>query len=411
MIKKIKQILYFPVASYFKFFANIQLLIWRPEIVVITGSSSKTTILHLIQSALEEEARYSHHANSGFGIPFDILGLKRKTLEVWEWPLLFLQAPLKAFKTPFKEKLYIVEADCDRPYEGKFLSTLLKPEVTIWANTSNSHAQNFPVPVEENIAFEFGYFIENTKKLCIVNGDSKLIDLQLKRVTCLVNKTTKKGHLQKYNLQKNGTSFKIDGKVYNFGFLLPEDSFYSIDMCIKVLKYLKRNPNPKFSEFKIPPGRSSIFKGIKNTTIIDSSYNATPSSMKVILDMFEKYPAESKWLVLGDMVELGSEETKEHQDLAKLIKQLSVDKIIFVGPRLLKHTVPQLKSSNIVTFNGPREALDYINGNIKGGEVLLFKGSRFLEGIIENILLNKSDSSKLCRRETVWQKRRKKWGL
>src|SRR3989344_6364633 len=122
MIHKFKQALYLHVASYFKFFAAIQLFFWKPRIIVITGSNSKTTLLHLLESQLGDKAKYSHHANSSFGIPFDILGLHRDTLTLWEWPSLFLLAPVKAFTQPPLTNLYIVEADCDRPGEGKFLS-------------------------------------------------------------------------------------------------------------------------------------------------------------------------------------------------------------------------------------------------------------------------------------------------
>src|SRR5207237_86554 len=100
---------------------------------------------------------------------------------------------------------------------------------------------------------------------------------------------------------------------------LPEDSFYSIAFTLELLRYLNIDADSNFSHFSIPPGRSSTFEGVKNTTIIDSSYNATPSSMKVILDMFKIYPAKNKWLVLGDMIELGIDEEKEHQKLALLI--------------------------------------------------------------------------------------------
>jgi len=130
MFQKIKRILYFPFASYFRFFASIRLKIWRPRIIVITGSSGKTTLLHLIEAQLGDVAKYTHKANSSFGIPFNILGLQRNDLTLIEWPLLFLQAPFAIFKTLPKEKIYIVEADCDRPGEGKFLSSFIRPENT-----------------------------------------------------------------------------------------------------------------------------------------------------------------------------------------------------------------------------------------------------------------------------------------
>ena len=78
MISKIKRSLYFPLAHYFRFFAKIQLLLWRPRIILITGSNGKTTLLHLLESQIGDKAKYSHHANSSYGIPFDILGLKRE---------------------------------------------------------------------------------------------------------------------------------------------------------------------------------------------------------------------------------------------------------------------------------------------------------------------------------------------
>src|SRR4051812_37156093 len=122
MIKTIKYKLYFLVAAYFRAFARIQLNSWNPKVVVVTGSSGKTTLLNLVESQLGGIAKYSHHANSSFGIPFDVLGLHRKSLKITEWLYLFVAAPFKAFKKPFSENIYIVEADCDRPGEGEFLA-------------------------------------------------------------------------------------------------------------------------------------------------------------------------------------------------------------------------------------------------------------------------------------------------
>ena len=59
----------------------------------------------------------------------------------------------------------------------------------------------------------------------------------------------------------------------------------------------------------------------------------------------------------------------------------------------------------------PKEALSYIKGNLKGGETVLFKGARFLEGIIEYLLADRKNSKLLPRREKVWEARRRKFGL
>lgn len=419
MIGTIKEILYFPIAYYFRFWAAIQLNLWKPFIVVVTGSSGKTTLLHLIESQIGTKAKYSHHANSSYGIPFDILGLKRNSLTPDEWISLFLLAPFKAFKPTPKEKIYIVEADCDRPKEGKFLASLLKPEITLWISLSLTHSINFDslikrrnfVSVEEAIAYEFGYFLEYTKKLTIINGDNPLILKQLKRTKVPAESVIKKD-LQSYNLNKNSTEFIIEDKKYSINYIVPKDVSYSILMTNLLVKILNLPFDPNFKKLLLPPGRNSIFKGIKDATIIDSTYNATPDGVKTILEMFDKYPSKDKWLVLGDMIELGDEEKEEHEKVGRIISKMKLEKIILIGPRVSKYIPPILPISQTPqTFTMPKEGLDYILKKIKGQETILFKGARFLEGIIEHLLQNKEDVSKLVRREKAWQNRRKAWGL
>lgn len=418
MIRKIKRAFYFPIAYYFKFWAQIQLKIWKPKIIAITGSSGKTTLLHLIESQMGKAAKYSHHANSSYGIPFDILGLSRKKLTIDEWIYLFLLAPFKAFKPKFQEKYYVVEADCDRPNEGKFLASLLQPNITLFISLSLTHSANFDglvknrmfSRVEDAIAQEFGFFPEYTKELVIANGDNTLIQEQLKRTKAPIELVVKKD-LNDYKIKNNSTEFVIDNKKYSINFIVPKNVAYSIQMINLLLKNLNLPIDPNFKNAVLPLGRSSLLKGIKNTTIIDSTYNATPDGVKMILEMFDEYSAKNKWLILGDMIELGEEEQSEHEKLANLINAAKLDRIILIGPRVSNFTLPKLNKQNVKSFTMPKDGLNYILKEINGGEVMLFKGARFLEGIIERLLKNEKDINKLVRREIVWQNIRKEWGL
>ena len=418
-LKNLKKILYFTIAGYFRFFALIKLLNWKPKIIVITGSNAKTTTLHLIEAQLGKSARYSHRANSAFGVAFDILGLRRRTLLRREWVFLFLAAPLKTFSGIPVEKIYVVEADCDRPKEGKFLATLLKPEVTIWLSSSRTHSENFdPLvsrrkfeSVEKAIAYEFGWFLEYTSALAITNGDDPLILEQLKRTKGPVKKINKRA-LQ-YRVNKDRTYFRANGKEYSLKVLLPEAAFYSLAAVEEFINYVRGKFNPTFPNLTLPPGRSSVFAGIRETTLVDSTYNASLASMGIVIDMFSKLEGK-KWVVLGDLIELGEEESEEHTILAEKIAGCDFEKIILAGPRIVEYTHPKLKSlgiHNIVTFSKTLEVLDYLKQNLKGKEVLLFKGAGFLEGVVEGLLQNKGDAQKLCRREKIWQIRRKQWGF
>ncbi|HTK03612.1 MAG TPA: Mur ligase family protein [Alphaproteobacteria bacterium] len=413
MFQKFKKVFYFPMAAYFAFFAAVRLKFWKPRIIVITGSSGKTTLLHLIESQIGQQAKYSHHANSSFGIPFDILDLHRKDLTLWEWPILFLQAPFAIFKTLPKEKLYIVEADCDRPGEGKFLSKLLKPEVTLWTNVSRTHSANFGQSklIDEKIVYEFGYFAEKTKNLVIVNSDFMLLVNELKRAKCEIENVSIRS-LESYEISLGKTHYRIENENYSFNYLLPMEVATSILMCKKLIGYLDMKFDESFSNFSLPNGRSSFFRGVKNTTLIDSTYNANLDSMKAMINMFGNIKAQKKWVVLADMIEQGEVEEEEHVKLAKIISQYDFEKIVLMGPRITKYTFENLQDkTNVMCFLNPKEVLDYLETNITGEEIILFKGARFLEGVIENLLKNKSDTQYLVRREKVWEIRRKKFGL
>jgi UDP-N-acetylmuramoyl-tripeptide--D-alanyl-D-alanine ligase len=343
--------------------------------------------------------------------------LKRKKLTIDEWFFLFLLAPSQAFRPNPKEKLYVVEADCDRPGEGKFLASFLKPEITLWISSGLTHSANFDYlvknkkfnTVEEAIANEFGYFLEYTKKLAVVNIDNSLIQKQIRRTSALVEQTTSKS-LKSYEINGDSSKFVIEDKEYSFNFIAPKEMFYSIMMSKLLTKTLNLPFDETFKKFNLPPGRNTILRGTKNITIIDSTYNATPDGVKAILEMYGKYSSQSKWLVLGDMVELGEGTGEEHRKIANIINSMDLSKVILIGPRVSKYTFPKLKK-NAINFVLPKDGLDYILKNINGGEVILFKGARFLEGIIEHLLEDKKDVEKLVRREKAWQNRRRAWGL
>ena len=179
------------------------------------------------------------------------------------------------------------------------------------------------------------------------------------------------------------------------------------------MEYLKLPFNPDFSKLKLAPGRSSYFEGKKGIQIVDSSYNAHMISVASILDMAKRMHAEKKWLVIGDIVDQGSMEEEEHKKLAELIASVKPERVVLVGRRTKEYTAPRLKELGVsaVATTDPKKALAYIEKRIHGNETLIFKGSQYLEWIIEKLLKNPKDAKKLCRREKAAIERRKKWGL
>jgi UDP-N-acetylmuramoyl-tripeptide--D-alanyl-D-alanine ligase len=415
MLEQIKALLYFPLAYYFRFFAKIKLSRWKPRVIVITGSSGKTTLLHLIESQLGDKARYSHHANSSYGIPFDILGLERRTLMIYEWLNLFLKAPFLAFSKIPQQTIYVVEADCDRPFEGVFLSTLLKPEVTIWLSSSKTHSMNFDRlvsegkfdNVEEAIAREYAHFLEHTSKLAIVNSDYPTINRETKRIIANVIYVSKKNYLDKYEVSEKTTKFIIKNKAYEFPAILPKASYFSIAAAKELADYLKTDFDPTFSRFVLPPGRGTVFLGVKNSIIIDSSYNASKITVLEFLDLareLKKSSGRKLVFLFGDMRELGKTAQEEHAEVAKKIDEW-VDLLYCVGHQTKKFVIPNLKKTKAKWFFDSKLMGEFLKENIEQDSIILVKGSQneiFLEEAIKFILKDPKDSDMLCRQEEYW---------
>lgn len=419
-IAKAKKRFYFVAAKYFRHFANMAFRRWHPRVIAVTGSAGKTTMLNLLEHEIGKKAHYSHDANSAFGVSFDILGLKGIRGSKIRWIWLLIAAPFRGLFHRHKEPFYVVEIDGERPHEAEFLAEWLKPEVTIWVSIGLSHAIQFEKVVEEGkfeslseaITAEFANLPANTSKRVYIDADSELMAEATAGIKAKVI-PIKKTLMKKYVVYPDSTDFTYGDTTFHFNHPEPKDISFALFVIQDLMKYLKLPFNPDFSNVKMAPGRSSYFKGKKGIDIVDSSYNAHMISVASILDMVKRMHAERKWLVIGDIVDQGSIESEEHQKLAKMIAEVKPDRVILVGRRTKEYTAPKLKELGVsaVATTDPKKALSYLEKHITGKETLIFKGSQYLEWIIEKLLADPKDAKKLCRREKAAVARRKSWGL
>ena len=226
-------------------------------------------------------------------------------------------------------------------------------------------------------------------------------------------KAIDKKKIKKYVVYPNYTDFTYGDTTFHFDHPEPKEIAFNLLVLQDLMKYLKLPFKSDFSNIRMAPGRCSYFEGKNGLQIVDSSYNAHLISMASILDMAKRMHAEHKWLIIGDIVDQGEITEEEHKKLADLIADVEPEKVILVGRRTKKYTAPRLKQLGVsaVATLDPRKALEYIEKNARGKETLLFKGSQYLEWVIEKLLKNPEDAKKLCRREKAAVNRRKSWGL
>lgn len=377
-------------------------------------------MLHLVEFELGKKAHYSHDANSAFGIAFDLLGMDGVRGSKLRWLQLIFLAPIRALYYKHTEEFYVVEIDGERPRETEFLATWLKPEVTLWVSFGLSHAVQFEQEVKDGkfssldqaIAHEFATLPANTQKYVYIDANSKEMKQSVKGISAKVREFDI-GKLERYNVYPTRTDFVFDSASFHFSQPQPRDIAIQLLMLETLVDYLDIPLKTDFGDMPVPPGRSSFFKGKKGINIVDSSYNAHLISMQSILEMVSVLKAGHKWLVIGDIVDQGGIEAEEHRKLADLIAEAKPEMVILVGRRTKEYTAPRLKELGVpaCTTLDPKKALKYIETHAAGDETIIFKGSQYLEWIVEKLLEDPEDAKYLPRREPAAVKRRKKWGL
>ncbi len=425
-MENFKKNFYLRLAAYFAFWARLVLRRWQPDVVLVTGSSGKTTVFSLLRAQLGDKAFFAEHANSAYGIPFNILGLERQTYTNWEWVKLFVMAPFCLNRWKNRGKIYVVEADAERPGEADFLQKLLEPEYVIITNIFQTHALYFDQLVAEGkyaraldaVAAEFVKYLRGARKRALINADNQTLFETVEKmelpdeVRANMVYLQEADYLREYKIYSDRTEFVINGVSYVFPYFLPQEVAMGIEITRQVCNDLGVRMGRNFDAYVMPPGRSSVLRGVRETTLIDSTYNANLGSALAVLEAFKKYPSTGeKWLVLGEFRDQGQEAREQHLQLADYLirQQRECNQFVLISPEMQEWVYPLLRQAfggmRVRCFLTTKEAYAWIWANLRGGETILLKGSqgRHLEGIVEGLLADPADAEKLPRRGEVFR--------
>ncbi|MEK7060954.1 MAG: Mur ligase family protein [Patescibacteria group bacterium] len=425
-----------------KILAKIQILKIKPTIIGVGGAAGKTSLSNFISIILREKhkVRDTKGKNSETGIPLSILGLSVENYSILEWFKIIVLAYVKVIFDWNHYNFLIAEMGIDSPIEPKNMSYLLKiirPKIGVLTNIALEHSEYFdPLVKSENQSDRKKKILEITSGQeelllrslpkdgsAVLNIDdpqiAKIKDIKATKIIVSAKNKNADFFIKKIEvaINKFNVQFSYNGDNYEIKLLVPLPSYYAYSLILSIgvsvrcgvsvsksIQILERN-------FSLPHGRATIFEGIKNTKIIDSSYNNLPSAVVEMLEFLNQISNKRRRVaVIGDMRELGSLSLKEHKTLGeKLIK--NTDLTILIGPLTAMYTAPVLRKSkhffySFLTFT---EAKKNILENIKQKDVILIKGSQntlYLERVAQMLLKDKKDIVKLCRRGIFWDKRR-----
>ncbi len=138
-------------------------------------------------------------------------------------------------------------------------------------------------------------------------------------------------------------------------------------------------------DFEGVAGRLRTYGGHKDATIIDDTYNANPDSVRAAIDVLAAMPGR-RYLVLGDMGELGADAPAMHAEIGAYARHAALDGLFALGT-LTEQTVIELGRDGW-HFESPDDLLEELEKVLAPNVTVLVKGSRFMkmERVVEKLV-------------------------
>ena len=345
----------------------------KTKIIAITGSCGKTTLKELLGNSLKQLSTVSispKSYNNKYGVPLSLFNLDQKN------------------------NYGVLEIGMDKKGEIDYLSKIVKPDVSVITNVNYAHAKNFNNI--KQIALAKSEIINNTKinGFIVLNADDNFYTLHKK----IANKRKLKilsfgidnqnANIKLISIKKIANKFKATIRINNLKtyFFISnnfQNNILNILAALSVMSIfldiskLKKNI---FIGFKIPNGRGDFAKikiDNKKLNLIDESYNSNPLSLKSSILNFDKIKIDKgkKYLLLGDMLELGKHSKKLHLSIGKIINNTKIDKVFVKGNKVLfiYNSISKKKKGRILNDNS--QIIDLIKNDLNNNDYLMVKAS------------------------------------
>jgi UDP-N-acetylmuramoyl-tripeptide--D-alanyl-D-alanine ligase len=402
-----------------KILAKLVLSKYKPVIIAVTGSVGKTSTKEAIYTVLRNHfgeaqvCRNERNYNNEIGVPLTIFGLETGGKSITAWFVRFAKVFLMLI---FKEKyprILIIEMGADRPGDIKYLTKFVKTKVGIITAIGEIpvHVEFFESP--QALALEKKKLIDSLKSdgVAVLNYDDEMVKVMGENIRAKVltygfedgadiRATNYK--IKPTDLEKEGifgaVTFKLNYKgstvPVKLANVLGKHQVYSALAAATVGIIFNLNlvdVSEGLRSYRSLPGRMKLLKGIKNTLIIDDTYNAAPLSTLAALETLGKFEERRKIVVLGDMLEIGRYAPESHQRIGRKVAEVA-DLLFAVGGRAKfiaegarEKGMPNDKIFEFCTSEIGGKPLQDI---IEEGDIILVKASRAMkmEKIVREIM-------------------------
>lgn len=413
--------------------ARLALARRRPRIVAITGSVGKTSTKDAVAVALAPffSVRKSEKSyNSDFGVPLTVLGLKNPVNNPFLW---FTNLVVGAVRAVWPEKVLdwlVLEVGAGEPGDIRKFARMLSPDIAVFTRFAE-----VPVHVE---FFESPEAVIQEKILlahAVKKGGTLVLGVDDPKVAILKSKFSGLQMMQ-YGV---GEGSEVRGSDYevryeaglpvgiSFRVLVGAQAF-SVSIRDVLGRHLMQpvlaafavahslgldlaRVADTFQRFATPPGRMCLISGVNDSLIIDDSYNASPVAVReALFSLGSLGVAGRKIAVLGVMAELGAFSAEEHRKIGALAAK-NCSELVVVGETAQEITTGArqagMPATQIRFYTDSREAADALARDIRGGDVVLVKGSQSARmELVVKALMREPERAKelLVRQASEWSR-------
>ena len=340
-------------------------------IIGITGSNGKTIVKEWLYQLLENEysiVRSPKSFNSQIGVPISVLNIHSHN------------------------DLAIFEAGISMPEEMKKLEKIIKPTIGVFTNIGNAHDEGFKNR-QQKINEKLILF-KNAGHLIFCADDADL----LKEIKIFQQKnkglklfswgTNGNNILQVKEIKKKDQSTLIKA-VYNHervSISIPFTDIASVQNalhCWCVLLILDKDSDEilkRFNNLFPIEMRLEIRQGINHCNIINDSYSNDFYSLNIALDfLMQQKQHKIHTIILSDILQSGVDPKKLYAEIALLLNQKKIDRLIGIGPDIFSQQNKFSSIPNKVFFKSTDEFLQHILVSDFHDETILIKGARAFE--------------------------------
>ena len=330
---------------------------FHTPVIGITGSNGKTVVKEWLNALLEDDCqivRSPKSFNSQIGVP----------LSVWQ---------MEAQHT-----LGIFEAGISQPDEMQKLERIIQPTVGVLTNISEAHSEGF-ASTEEKRNEKLRLFA-NAK--LVIGEAANLASLSTKKFTWSKSEEATL-RIRQIKKERALTLIEADYKDNLLSLSVPFTDNASIEnsitcWCVLLQFEMKQEViQERMNALHPVDMRLQLNHAINDCLLINDSYSADTTSLRIALDFLAQQSAGLKrTVILSDFYESGKRKEELYAEIAQLLNQYKVEKVIGIGKEIVSQLPLKIDAVNFQSYTATEDFLQQFKSSDFYKEIVLLKGAR-----------------------------------